>query len=142
MGGRQILFRGKRLDNGEWVYGVPFFVVSEDDREEKTYACISKGVDWDGTCGFMSPSNDAFIAVIPETVGQFTGASENGKKLFERDRVLVDDDITGVVLYDSGAFIIASNDVSDGYVLLSDYVDSEGEFYGQILGNVHEGEQG
>ncbi len=72
---------------------------------------------------------------------QFTGASEGNKKLFERDLVRVDGDITGVVLYDSGAFIIATNDVSDGYVLLSDYVDSEGVFYGEILGNIHDKEQ-
>ncbi len=86
---------------------------------------------------WFNPSNDVYDSQ-PE---QFTGASDRGKKLFEHDRVLVDGDITGVVIYESGAFIIATNDVSDGYVLLSDYVDSEGVFYGEILGNIHDKEQ-
>ena len=71
---REILFRAKRLDNGEWVEG--FFSdetfygnMPDDDR----VFIIQKGT------GFYYP-------VTPATVGQFTGLlDESGKRIFEGD---------------------------------------------------------
>lgn len=66
---REILFRGKRVDNGGWVYGF----VSIDRYSGK--ATINNTV--------------MYHSVIPETVGQFTGLKDNtGTKIFEGDLVL------------------------------------------------------
>lgn len=70
---RTIKFRGKRIDNGEWVYG---------DLLQPTELCyiyeISDCESIDGTR----------YEVIPETIGQFTGLYDNTKKeIYENDIV-------------------------------------------------------
>lgn len=66
---REILFRGKRLDNGQWVYGYYAY-----DRGKYHYI---KSVD------------DSFnYRVDPDTVGQYTGLKDkDGNKIFEGDKV-------------------------------------------------------
>ena len=72
---REILFRGKRIDNGEWVYG--FYVCIDN----KHHYIFTGGKDTSG----LYPTF-LYHEVDPSTVGQYTGMTDRkGKKIFEGD---------------------------------------------------------
>ena len=80
---REILFRGKRLDDGEWVYGD----LKQTGIIHK-FSIVYKDEDY------------LHVRVVdPETVGQFTGLKGmSNRKIFEGD-IIVNSEYTGVVKY-------------------------------------------
>lgn len=94
---KPIEFRGKRKDNGKWVYGYyvydgvsgKSFIISEIEETEK-----------EGLARVL------MYEVIPETVGQYTGLKDrNGKKIFKGD-VVKKTPYNLVVTFEDGAYII------------------------------------
>ena len=119
---REIRFRGKRVDNGGWVYGNVIF---------KTSDAYSKRID----CGIQS-DHCYPQEVDKETVGQFTGLTDkNGVEIYESDKVIIrsEDEEIGVVKWDETELM---------YVVEFDtYTLELGNFYGkeiEIVGNIHE----
>lgn len=77
---REILFKGKRKDNGEWVQG--YYV--------ETLRYNNLHWIWDGK---------EYIAVDPETIGQYTGltdCSEDKNRIFENSIIRCKHEWTGI----------------------------------------------
>ena len=76
---REILFRGKRVDNGEWVYG--YYCHVGYAGSEKHY--------------IVSTYATAFyvVEIVPETVGQYTDLNDkNDRKIFRGDIIKITND--------------------------------------------------
>ena len=134
---REILFRGKRIDNGEWVYGNLNYGTIEIKSIKDSYY-IS---DFD-----VNPWDKKFYPVIPESVGQFTSLTDkNGKKIFEGDIIKIvpdydysdDYSISKVYSYNGVFCVDYHGDDFDSTALgfLEDYLP-DGDF--EVIGNIHD----
>ncbi len=80
---REILYRGKDVDTGEWVYGGIVHQTDYYGDSVDKYFIIDGTDTYDNNIGGITE-------VIPETVGQFTGFIDSkGVKIFEGDIIAV-----------------------------------------------------
>ena len=116
---REIIFRGKRVDNGEWVEGNLFI---PDKKDTPTQICIGTNI--------IRITYD----VIPESISEFTGLTDkNGKKIFEGDvvgRVWDNgDSFVYKVIFDSNMCCFIAERHSGFSTLDSEF---------KIIGNIHD----
>lgn len=130
---REILFRGKRVDNGEWVYGDLIKNLIYDGREKEIRIgdiYFEHNGDIHGT---------AVRKVIPDTVGQFTGlCDKNGNKIFEGDFVKV---TTGLEEYKStyhSTIHRVTYDVCNCGVAVFYPFDNSDMIEAEVIGNIYD----
>lgn len=113
---REILFRGKRTDNGKWITDSETYIKDGDDT-------------------WLSDEELNVVKVIPESVGQYTGLTDkNGTKIFEGDIVdiLTENEEVGAVTYDDGGFVITA----DGFTV--SFLDNINGTDVRVIGNIYD----
>lgn len=125
---REILFRGKRIDNGEWIQG---HYGGYTLMSGVTINAIS--VPYKNSIG-----GSLCYDVDSTTVGQYTGLTDkNDKKIFEGDIVVVPlsgKPAKGIVEYfktDICGFAVITQPQYSNYVLQKNYAY-------EVIGNIHD----
>lgn len=131
---REIKFRGKRKDNGEWVYG--YYVVYAYPTDELPRHIINHRI----YVQLEDMDCSVFYEVIPETVDEFTGLKDkNGVEIYKGDKVRAKNSPMWEVRYQKNycRYVLWWDDPEDGisYVLFSKDIALE------VIGNIHEDEE-
>ena len=119
---REVLFRGKRTDNGKWVKGY-LYITHIGSHEIGSY---------DAEINIERLTFD----VIPETVGQYTGLTDkNGVRIFEGDIVSLvkHDSLIYKVVYVPCRYELVNSKGVNCFVL--DIYKSENI---EVIGNIHD----
>lgn len=133
---REILFRGKRIDNGEWVEGG---IVHQTDfyGDSIDRYFIIDGTETDDVIG---PA----YQVDPSTISEFTGLTDkNGKKIFEGDILQIyegseDDGYKIREVYSYRGVLCVDYETSEWDFNALAFLDSDNVFTFEVIGNIHD----
>ena len=130
---REILFRGKRVDNGEWAYGAYYGLCRMTNK--------AGGFEYEHL--MRQSNNEPLYMVDAETVGQYTGLTDkNGKRIFEGDicKTYFESythswEEVGVVTEFCGAYGIESADRKHFRAFINELVYTRSH---EVIGNIHD----
>ena len=121
---REILFRGKEINNGKWKYG-GFWLNTSLVKTTIPHIIDSDGITHE---------------VDSATVGQYTGLiDKNGVKIFEGDQlefVYHESYFKGVVYFVDGSFYLKRN--SSDIIVYTHLKDAVNKLHAYVIGNIYD----
>jgi len=133
------IYRGKRIDNDEWIYG--YYVRIDNDH----YIYFTKSVCIEKETNSYENELD-HVSVYPETVGQQIGMNDNaGTEVYEGDEIqhyyeesFFKGVIKGTILWDDSdcCFMVQYDSVSMPVAVLDLRENSDNDFF--VRGNIYE----
>lgn len=128
------LYRGKRIDNGEWMEG---HLITDEKDDLKYFIGYVLGTDEDG-----SPHDLDAVQVDPSTICQCTGLKDkNGKLIWEKDILMAyldedhPEDVTYAKVEWNGSGWITHENNSEDQECLDDFVMENYEVCGNTIDN-------
>lgn len=139
---REIIFRGKRVDNGEWVFGclinnlwvnhkigkpVCYIIPNElPNEKEYYYDC------WDDVVSWIED-----FEVVPETVGEFTSLKDkNNKEIYEGDVVKLSNSIRVMEVLKYSFWLVQKDGGNNKFPICMITEDTLNSL--EIIGNIYE----
>lgn len=102
---REIKFRGKRIDNNEWICGN---LIVDANKTGRFFIIECGVINYKNDDNTIKDFINEYVEIMPETIGQFTGLyDKNNKPIYEGDIINnknILEDTNYEVIYDKGAF--------------------------------------
>lgn len=142
---REIIFRGKRVDNGEWVYGRGL-QQCKDELGNEIVAIFENVVKSKNYIKKNGRYTLYYVPVKAETLGQYTGLKDkNGKEIYEGDILQYigkrKDNMNKVyrrkVVFHEGMFALLSKELP-AYSALNYHCMEYGRSEWSVIGNIHD----
>ena len=125
---REILFRAKRLDNGEWVEGA--YCPKNCDSP------FGPMIDKPSIIKLDDPFSGFWFDVHADSIGQYTGLTDkNGKKIFEGDTAIYGDDLVVIEWHDEDAMFYTRGLDGTNWTTNFNEINS---FALEIFSNIHD----
>lgn len=141
---REILFKAKRIDNGEWVEGYLFD--NGFDGEEKKYFIGGLIIEkYNGTaCDEWDITGIDFYEIDPETLCQFTGRCDRyGNKIWENDILMahLDESYPENATYETVEWGVAGWVTHEAGSTDREYLDEFDLEHFEVVGNIFDNKE-
>ena len=128
---REILFKAKQIDNGEWIEGCLVIDHSRSNLFEYRMQPVESGV-------LYTPP------IYPKTLCQFTGlCDKNGKKIWESDILMahLDESYPEDVTYKTVEWGVAGWVTHEANSIDREYIDEFDLKYFEVVGNIFDNKE-